>query len=161
MRTTLKLVILIFVLSLTVYGNSNRVIEKEFEDISKIDIELSLGNCEVEKSNDGKIKVRVEYTYDEDEFENELMLRTLPNEKHIKRILRYEMRLDRQLSRTYKLLSQLQSREIPNDPCEQNLKSNDTNPFDCNGKPFTGLGDIPIVKPHSRHKDYDDFPPDK
>jgi len=60
-----KLIFVIMILSIFVFGKN---INKTYSGIDELEIELVLSSCEIIKSNDTKIHVNVEYTYNEDVY---------------------------------------------------------------------------------------------
>lgn len=49
-----------------------KVVEKSFDGIERLRIDLVLGGCRIEQGRGGKVEVRLEYTYDDDVFEFEM-----------------------------------------------------------------------------------------
>ena len=64
----LVLVALVCSLSTVAFAKKTKVIEKTFDGVDELKIETILGDCVIKKGGD-KISIRVEYTYDDDDFE--------------------------------------------------------------------------------------------
>lgn len=73
MKTTKFLTVIFIMLALTsvssLWAKGDQVIEKTFAQKDKIKIKLALGDCEIIKSKDDKIHVRVVHSWDKDVFE--------------------------------------------------------------------------------------------
>ena len=65
----LVLVALVCSLSTAAFAKKTKVIEKTFDGVDELKIETILGDCVIKKGDGDKISIRVEYTYDDDEFE--------------------------------------------------------------------------------------------
>jgi len=68
-------------------------------------------------------------------LDNIIGVMSLPDDDDSRQILRYEMRLDRQLTRAFNLLRRLQNcrkNESENEKTKGTPKNNKTNPFPCN-----------------------------
>jgi hypothetical protein len=51
------------------FAQTEKVVEKTFDDVSKIELDLVLGDCEISRGTDSKVKVRLTYSHSEDYFE--------------------------------------------------------------------------------------------
>lgn len=65
----LVLVALVCSLSTVAFAKKTKVIEKTFDGVDELKVETILGDCVIKKASGDKISIRVEYTYDDDEFE--------------------------------------------------------------------------------------------
>ena len=63
------LLLITFLFSTTSFAQKKQTIEKSFQDIKKLTADLVLGSCEITKSSDQSVKVKVEYTYDDEDYE--------------------------------------------------------------------------------------------
>lgn len=55
------------------YGQDGKQIKKEFAAKKTVKIKLVLGGCRIEKSQDDKIHVNLDYSYDDDEFSYKML----------------------------------------------------------------------------------------
>ena len=65
----LVLVVLVCSLSTIAFAGKAKVIEKTFDRVESLRIKTILGDCIIKQGSGDKISVRVEYTYDDDDFE--------------------------------------------------------------------------------------------
>jgi hypothetical protein len=65
----LVLVVLVCSLSSVAFARKAKVIEKTFDRVESLRIETILGDCIIKQGSGSVIIVRVEYTYDDDDFE--------------------------------------------------------------------------------------------
>ena len=65
----LVLVVLVCSLSSAAFAGKAKVIEKTFDRVEELRVKTILGDCIIKKGSGDKISVRVEYTYDDDDFE--------------------------------------------------------------------------------------------
>ena len=65
----LVLVVLVCSLSSAAFAGKAKVIEKTFDRVESLRIKTILGDCIIKQGSGDKINVRVEYTYDDDDFE--------------------------------------------------------------------------------------------
>jgi len=65
----LVLVVLVCSLSSVAFARKAKVIEKTFDRVESLRIETILGDCIIKQGSGSEISVRVEYTYDDDDFE--------------------------------------------------------------------------------------------
>ncbi len=65
----LVLVVLVCSLSTVAFAGKAKVIEKTFDRVESLKIKTILGDCIIKQGSGDKISVRVEYTYDDDDFE--------------------------------------------------------------------------------------------
>ncbi len=65
----LVLVALVCSLSTVAFAKKTKVIEKTFDGVNELKIETILGDCIIKQGDGDKIIIRVEYTYDDDDFE--------------------------------------------------------------------------------------------
>ena len=65
----LVLTVLVCTMSTTAFSKKTKVIEKTFERVESLEIETILGDCTIKKGSGNSIEIRVEYTYDDDNFE--------------------------------------------------------------------------------------------
>ena len=63
------IVALLAIMALPVMAQRPEVIEKSYEKLDELRIDLVLGDCRLIKSKDNKVKIRLEYTYDDQNFE--------------------------------------------------------------------------------------------
>ncbi len=63
------LALLICALSTASYAGKTKVIEKSFDRVESLRIETVLGGCVIEKGTGSGIEIRLEYSYDEGQFE--------------------------------------------------------------------------------------------
>ncbi len=69
-RTFTSLVLAVLVLmAASAFAGAGKTVEKTFSNVKRIKVKLILGDCEIKKSADANVHVRVEYTYDDEEFE--------------------------------------------------------------------------------------------
>jgi len=61
--------VLLVAMALPLMAQRPEVIEKTYEKLDELRIDLVLGDCRIIKSGDNKVKIRLEYTYDDDNFE--------------------------------------------------------------------------------------------
>lgn len=59
---------MILMLAANLFAQADKEVNKVFEPKEKIKIKLALGSCELQKSSDGKIHVRLVYSYNDDNF---------------------------------------------------------------------------------------------
>lgn len=69
MNSIIRGTIIFFALMVLVSAQKSKTITKSFEDVSKLTIDLVLGDCELIKSTDGKVNVELTYSYDDEDFE--------------------------------------------------------------------------------------------
>jgi hypothetical protein len=62
------IIIMVFFLSV-LWAQEEKSLNKTFEGIEKIEINLVLGSCEITRGNDQKISIKLTYTHSEDYFE--------------------------------------------------------------------------------------------
>jgi hypothetical protein len=62
-------VLLLCMAAAAVFAGTGKTVEKTFSNVKRIKIKLVLGSCEIKKSKDSNVYVRVEYTYKDDDFE--------------------------------------------------------------------------------------------
>ena len=67
--TFVTLLLLCLFATMNLYADSKQEKKETFDRKEEIRIKLVLGDCYIEKSNDDKIHAKVEYTYDDYEFE--------------------------------------------------------------------------------------------
>jgi len=65
----LVLVLLVCSLSTAAFARKTKVIEKTFDRVEELKVETILGDCIIKQGGGDKISIRVEYTYDDDDFE--------------------------------------------------------------------------------------------
>jgi hypothetical protein len=65
----LVLVLLVCSFSTAAFAGKAKVIEKSFDRVESLKIETILGDCVIKHGSGSSIEIRVEYTYDKDEFE--------------------------------------------------------------------------------------------
>ena len=65
----LVLVVLVCSLSSFAFAGKAKVIEKTFDRVESLRVKTILGDCIIKQGSGSEISVRVEYTYDDDEFE--------------------------------------------------------------------------------------------
>lgn len=65
----LVLIVLVCSLSSVAFARKAKVIEKTFDRVESLRIETILGDCIIKQGSGSEISVRVEYTYDDDDFE--------------------------------------------------------------------------------------------
>lgn len=65
----LVLVLLVCSLSTAALARKTKVVEKTFGRVESLKVETILGDCVIRQGDGDKIIIRVEYTYDEDDFE--------------------------------------------------------------------------------------------
>ena len=65
----LVLVVLVCSLSSVAFAGKAKVIEKTFDRVESLRIKTILGDCIIKQGGGSEISVRVEYTYDDDDFE--------------------------------------------------------------------------------------------
>ncbi len=65
----LVLVLLVCSLSSAAFAKKTKVIEKTFDHVKELNVETILGDCIIKQGDGDKISIRVEYTYDDDDFE--------------------------------------------------------------------------------------------
>ena len=65
----LMLVLLVCSFAPGVFAGKAKVIEKSFDRVESLEIDLVLGDCVIRQGSGNSIEIRVEYTYDDDEFE--------------------------------------------------------------------------------------------
>ncbi|MCK5146283.1 DUF4097 family beta strand repeat protein [bacterium] len=65
----LTVALLLLIVALPLFAQKVEVLEKSFKKVDDLKIDLILGDCRIEKSKDSQIHIRLEYTYDDDDFE--------------------------------------------------------------------------------------------
>ncbi len=72
MKRTLGILVLVMIvcsLSSAAFAKKTKVIEKTFDRVESLRVETILGDCVIKQGDGDKISIRVEYTYDDDDFE--------------------------------------------------------------------------------------------
>ncbi len=72
MKRTLGILVLVMIvcsLSSAAFAKKTKVIEKTFDRVESLRVETILGDCVIKQGSGDKISIRVEYTYDDDDFE--------------------------------------------------------------------------------------------
>ncbi len=65
----LVLVVLVCSLSSAAFARKAKVIEKTFDRVESLRVETILGDCIIKQGSGSEISIRVEYTYDDEDFE--------------------------------------------------------------------------------------------
>ncbi len=72
MKRTLGILVLVMIvcsLSSAAFAKKAKVIEKTFDRVETLKVKTVLGDCVIKQGSGSDIQIRVEYTYDDDEFE--------------------------------------------------------------------------------------------